>query len=446
MKIQLKTLTYLLLLVSLFAKSQSNALLWRISGNGVAKPSYLYGTVHLQDKRVFEFNDSVMACIKTADAFATELLMSDLKSKELVSSMIADKGSYLNEILTEKEYQKVGKKFKSVTGYDLSTFNSLKPFGIFATMSQSMFSKDMDTAMDEYLSNYAQSFGKPLLAVEELDDQIKVFNTFGKEELLQAIDEWQDFDIISEKLIHAYREENLKDITKLTKESMSSGYEEFEEKALGDRNVTMTESIAEMVKKQSTFIAIGVSHLGANDGVLLRLKNKGFKIEPIIAPKTKDIELETIGVVKTSSFKVKFPAKPEKTTSTAKTEVGDIEITNYTYQNESAKDGLYYCLLGSNEYPKQLKEALKELEVLKSMYENTLKSSFKAMNVKIEKSANIKFKGTSARKAKGTLNGLNFEMMCVYKNGVMYYSQTITEKSEKATSAQKKFLNSLVIE
>ncbi|HKO80940.1 MAG TPA: TraB/GumN family protein, partial [Chitinophagaceae bacterium] len=37
----------------------ANTLLWRISGNGLTRPSYLFGTIHLTDKRVFNFGDSL---------------------------------------------------------------------------------------------------------------------------------------------------------------------------------------------------------------------------------------------------------------------------------------------------------------------------------------------------------------------------------------------------
>jgi len=54
----------------------SNTLLWRISGNGLSKPSYLYGTMHLTDKRVFQLGDSLYYGIEHAEGFAGELDMS----------------------------------------------------------------------------------------------------------------------------------------------------------------------------------------------------------------------------------------------------------------------------------------------------------------------------------------------------------------------------------
>ena len=49
------------------------SLLWEIKGNGLKKPSYLFGTMHLQYNRAFNFNDSVLTKLIQCDAFAMEI-------------------------------------------------------------------------------------------------------------------------------------------------------------------------------------------------------------------------------------------------------------------------------------------------------------------------------------------------------------------------------------
>src|ERR1700736_51659 len=53
--------------------SYPHTLLWRISGKGMQKPSYLYGTMHLSDKRLFRFDDSVYRAIEKTDGLAIEV-------------------------------------------------------------------------------------------------------------------------------------------------------------------------------------------------------------------------------------------------------------------------------------------------------------------------------------------------------------------------------------
>src|SRR5688572_15973054 len=54
-------------------KPWPKTLLWRISGNGLAKTSYLYGTIHLQDKRLFYFSDSLYHYLEQADGYSMEI-------------------------------------------------------------------------------------------------------------------------------------------------------------------------------------------------------------------------------------------------------------------------------------------------------------------------------------------------------------------------------------
>ena len=51
----------------------NHQLLWEISGNGVKTPSYLYGTMHLRDSRVFNLPDSVYSSIESCKHFALEV-------------------------------------------------------------------------------------------------------------------------------------------------------------------------------------------------------------------------------------------------------------------------------------------------------------------------------------------------------------------------------------
>src|SRR3954454_6114215 len=48
------------------------SLLWEITGNGLSKPSYLFGTMHVSNKMVFHLSDSFYLGIKNADVVALE--------------------------------------------------------------------------------------------------------------------------------------------------------------------------------------------------------------------------------------------------------------------------------------------------------------------------------------------------------------------------------------
>src|SRR5688572_8122028 len=86
---------------NLYAQSSiawPKTLLWRISGNGLSKNSFLYGTMHLQDKRLFYFTDSLYHYLEQADGYALEV---DLQ--EFMDSIIQKVVDQRQEELIDKK-------------------------------------------------------------------------------------------------------------------------------------------------------------------------------------------------------------------------------------------------------------------------------------------------------------------------------------------------------
>ena len=63
------------------------ALLWEVTHPEQAKPSYLFGTMHVLDENIFNLPDSVFIGIQACDGFATEVAFDDAMN-EVVSWFI----------------------------------------------------------------------------------------------------------------------------------------------------------------------------------------------------------------------------------------------------------------------------------------------------------------------------------------------------------------------
>ena len=90
-----------LILISLNSYGQNtkypNTLLWRITGNGLDKPSYLFGTMHLQDKRLFNFGDSVYKGLESVEGFAIEIDFKEYLDSMFMSGVRRAEEEYLAE-------------------------------------------------------------------------------------------------------------------------------------------------------------------------------------------------------------------------------------------------------------------------------------------------------------------------------------------------------------
>ena len=107
------------LLVSLVALSalaqennETNTLLWKISGNGLEKPSYLFGTIHMLCADDAVLSDNMKKAISNCDEVYFEVDLDNLFEMFGAMNKMKMKGdTTLHDLLSEKDYKKVKELF-----------------------------------------------------------------------------------------------------------------------------------------------------------------------------------------------------------------------------------------------------------------------------------------------------------------------------------------------
>ena len=272
-----------------------NSLLWEISGNGISAPSYLYGTIHIQDKRVFDFNDSLMPKLLGCSTFAMEINVDSVNELKLTSMMFIEDGKTLEDIYSKKDYKMICKAFKKRMGFDILMFNSMKPFAIMTIMeaAEMMKGKKTDTSgtmmkeeMDMYLEGIAKENGKPVIGIETVDEQMAVISKMPNSMLIDYLKNINKEDKTTEKMIEVYRHEELDKVLAMLDDKSSPMSVEFTDEILTKRNHIMADRIGDLIKTKTIFIAIGAGHLPGKEGVIELLLNNGFMVNAVIAPHT----------------------------------------------------------------------------------------------------------------------------------------------------------------
>ena len=92
------------------------SLLWKVTGKDLKEPSYLYGSIHIQDQRVFAFDTTVLTSLYSCDAFAMEILMDEIDPKEMTSCTYMPKGKVLSEMMSENDFHKLDSICKKKVG------------------------------------------------------------------------------------------------------------------------------------------------------------------------------------------------------------------------------------------------------------------------------------------------------------------------------------------
>src|SRR5688572_32233076 len=105
-----------LLGITAFSQKNSNAentLLWKISGNGLKKPSYLFGTIHMLCKEDAGLSDSLKNIIKNVKEVYFEVDLDNMFEMLTVMSKMKMRGdTTLQDLLSETDYEKVKNYFK----------------------------------------------------------------------------------------------------------------------------------------------------------------------------------------------------------------------------------------------------------------------------------------------------------------------------------------------
>jgi uncharacterized protein YbaP (TraB family) len=271
-----------------YSQPTPKTLLWRISGHGLTKPSYLYGTMHLSDKRLFKFGDSVYHAIEASEGLAIEVNPDEMAAytvNQLFDQM--EKSKKLQDVLKEKDFNQYSaaleKKFKKPAN-KITTADVVKEKNKW--MAEYMEKGEMPTFVDAYLYNIARRQGKWLGGIEDISDQAG---------LLEDMVDKSDIDYLlagesshssaardegMEKMIALYNSQDLESIDLLFNGQDSP---EHRDRMLIRRNVKMARRIDSLTSLRTMFLAIGAAHLPGDSGVIYLLRKKGFTVEPVFS-------------------------------------------------------------------------------------------------------------------------------------------------------------------
>ena len=256
-----------------------NSLLWEVSGNGLSKPSYLYGTIHSicptdyflteKTKKAFQKSDKLIIEINFSDpneiADAQKLAISpELLSKKLTPEQL----SKLDSILQKS----IGIKVQQVDNLNLATVMSLITIKTFDCEILKSYESDFtDLALKEK---------KSVSGFETVKGQLNMLsNAYTDSELIESLADASKAE--TKKMVEDYKNENLMDLygDLANEKVMSKKTKKF---ILDDRNRDWVKKMKDMMKNEALFVAVGSAHLAGEEGVINLLRNAGYKVKPVM--------------------------------------------------------------------------------------------------------------------------------------------------------------------
>lgn len=265
-------------------KAQDNAILWKISGNGLSEESYLYGTLHLLCEDYLNLSPELSGSIQSADKIVMEL---DMDDPALASEMQKYAGNpdqiNLRSMLKKGDAKALDEFLIKHYSTGLDQLGYLRPI----TLMSMVLVKLLECPIKSYEVSFvelAQAQEKEIVGLETVEFQMSVFEEISQETQLDwIIDMVRDIEGQGEiylKLMSAHKKGDLATIMKLLGET-TRDYESYEDILINNRNRNWIAPMEKEMQSQSTIFAVGAGHLGGDQGVVRLLEQRGYTLEPI---------------------------------------------------------------------------------------------------------------------------------------------------------------------
>ncbi|GAA5022186.1 hypothetical protein GCM10011506_01440 [Marivirga lumbricoides] len=273
-------------------------LLWKIEGNGIEKASYLFGTVHVNDERAFDFSDSVLVALQASDVLALEVSSDDyLKQSIANTSRKRDIPNQFKEELGKENYNTLREKMLDEVKIDLDELDNASPMLIERLLNRKHTNPEDKNKLDldNYLFYSAKRLGKEIVGLEKTNEGIRAGKGFSTEmerayfvkRYIKQRDSLSSFDMNKflkeyinkgfDKMIEIYHEGDIQAILSQFEDNEMEKYDMIR------RNEIMALRLDSLMQHSSVFCAIGAGHLAGKKGMIDLLKELGYQLTPVNA-------------------------------------------------------------------------------------------------------------------------------------------------------------------
>lgn len=291
----------MMLLVAVFTGANAQ-LLYKISGKGLAKPSYIVGTYHLAPVSFVDSIPGLRDVMAQTEQVCGELdmkVMSDpAEMQKMMQAMMLPEGTTLKTLLTEDEMTRLNAFMTKLMGTDMNNpmvegqMGKMTPQTLNTQFSMIMYMKhtpgfDPANLFDGYFQKVAQENGKSVIGLETMDFQVKVLfqgMTLERQKqlLMCLVNNPEYYEDASLRLTEAFKAQDLAKMQELIDEKLNDDCDsrpEENDALINNRNADWLTKMPAIMTDKSTLFAVGAGHLPGDKGVLTLLRNAGYTVE-----------------------------------------------------------------------------------------------------------------------------------------------------------------------
>lgn len=276
-----------LLNISVFGQGKyTNSLLWEISGNGLKKPSYLYGTIHLMCPTDIQISEATKQKLAATEQLVLELdfddpgIMQQIQQKAMMPNH-----QTLQDFLDEEDYKVVSQFFQDSLGVSLQQVDRFDPI-VLTSIVAVHWLQCQPGSYEQMFTQLASQQDKEVVGLETVDEQFASLRKLSYAQqaayLTETIREYDESKQEFANMIEAYKSQQVDQLQQIMQESMDDVGEQLITHLLVERNHNWVPEMQELMQQKPAFFAVGAGHLGGAEGVITLLREKGYTVKPVL--------------------------------------------------------------------------------------------------------------------------------------------------------------------
>ncbi|RWU10109.1 TraB/GumN family protein [Pedobacter chitinilyticus] len=262
-------------------KAKTTSLLWKIEGNGLQKPSYLFGTNHMLCESDYHMPQKVKDAMNSTEQSYLEINLADPNlAKETQKHMTT--AQPLSTLVSKEDAHYIDSLLQVKLKTSLKQLENIKPMLIVSSIMQTSLPCKLISFEGEIIKATKAS-NKEVKGLSSIEEQYSFLDKiFKPKDFVPYLKMWSDEELKRgfTELKGAYLKEDLDKIDELMAAFYTAdpdGYRNL----LPVRNHLWADRIPAIAKEKPTFFAVGCGHLQGKEGMIGILQAKGFKVTPV---------------------------------------------------------------------------------------------------------------------------------------------------------------------
>ena len=266
--------------------------LYRISGNSAAAPSYILATNRNVEMTFTDTITNAFKCYAECNKVITEFAMQDYEAiAALRQAALLPDSVQLRNFYSEEQYQEIDDALRINLGMGLDKLGRMKPSYLTEMFRNELMKKwlnyNEDRSMETFFEKVASQSDIPIYGLDDIGETM--YMLFDREpfhwqcdELLKVV-QYPDKEVRQERTLRQmYLYGRLTDMAyqiKAPDNSTSISFSDY--KVYSQRNKVWVKRLNPYLKEGKAFITLNAIYLGGEEGLLAQLKAAGYRVRAV---------------------------------------------------------------------------------------------------------------------------------------------------------------------